>query len=138
LNLALGFARLASGPRDAQFGGSFEKLSRAMRAHPDLVSGTGRNDEAFMRVGRGDWVTKVGADGVQAVGSVSRGQALAIKIADGSKPALFAATVEALDQLGWLDETQRQALAPWRAAEILSVRGTPVGVRRAVFRLQRA
>jgi L-asparaginase II len=136
LKLAQGFARLASGAKDAQFGASFEALSRAMRAHPDLVSGTARNDEAFMRIGRGDWVTKVGADGVQAIGSVSRGLGLAIKIADGNKTALFAATVATLDHLGWLDDAQRAALAPWRAAEILNVRGVQVGARRAVFALQ--
>ena len=136
--LAQGFARLASGAPGTPYEESLTMLSRAMRAHPDLVSGTGRNDEAFMRIGRGDWVTKVGADGVQAIGSVSRGEALAIKVADGSKPALFAASVEALDQLGWLDDAQREALAPWRAAEILSVRGAQVGARRAVFQLARA
>ena len=137
VKLAMGFARLAAGSAGTALDGSLERLSRAMRSHPDLVSGTGRNDEAFMRIGKGDWVTKVGADGVQTVGSVSRAQALAIKIADGSKPALFAATVEALDQLGWLDDAQRRALAPWRATEIRSVRGMQVGVRKPVFQLQR-
>jgi L-asparaginase II len=101
-----------------------------------LVSGTGRNDADFMRAGRGDWVTKVGADGVQVVASRSRGQALAIKIMDGNKAALFAATVEALDQLGWLDGAQRQALAPWRAQVLLNVAGVPVGERRSVFQLR--
>jgi L-asparaginase II len=134
--LAQGYARLASGARDAQFGASFEALSRAMRAHPDLVSGTARNDEAFMRIGRGDWVTKVGADGVQAIGSASRGLGLAIKISDGSKIALFAASVAALDQLGWLDDGQREALQPWRAAEIVNARGVQVGARRPVFALR--
>ncbi|HEY8356653.1 MAG TPA: asparaginase, partial [Ramlibacter sp.] len=38
--LARGFARLASGARDAQFGESFAALADAMTAHPDLVSGT--------------------------------------------------------------------------------------------------
>jgi L-asparaginase II len=70
------------------------------------------------------------------VGSRSRGQALAIKIMDGNKAALFAATVEALDQLGWLDDAQRQALAPWRAQVLLNVAGSPVGERRSVFQLQ--
>lgn len=137
-NLARGFARLASGARDARFGASFPQLADAMTSHPDLVSGTRRNDLAFMQAGRGDWVTKVGAEGVQVVASRSRGEALAIKIADGSKLALFAATVEALDQLGWLDEERRQALRPWRHATITSVKGAPVGERRAVFRLQTA
>jgi L-asparaginase II len=81
-------------------------------------------------------VTKVGADGVQVVGSRSRGQALAIKIMDGNKAALFAATVEALDQLGWLDDAQRSALDPWRAQVLLNVAGAPVGERRSVFKLR--
>lgn len=135
-HLASGFARLAGGRSDPQFGESFDLLAGAMTAHPDLVSGTGRNDLAFMEAGRGDWVTKVGADGVQVVASRSRGEALALKISDGNTLALYAATVEALDQLGWLDEAQRQALQPWRRDTITSVKGVPVGARRPVFRLQ--
>ncbi len=135
-HLAQGFARLASGTRDARFGESFAALADAMTAHPELVSGTERNDLAFMQAGRGDWVTKVGADGVQVVASRSRGEALALKISDGHKLALYAATVEALDQLGWLDDAQRQALRPWRHETIASIKGAPVGERRAVFRLE--
>jgi L-asparaginase II len=134
--LARGYARLASGIKDSEFGESFQQLSRAMKAYPELVSGTGRSDLAFMRAGRGDWVTKAGADGVQAVASVSRGQAFAIKIADGSKVAVNAVTVEVLDQLGWLDDAQRGELEPWRSRDILSVRGAKVGERRPAFKLQ--
>jgi L-asparaginase II len=134
-NLATGFARLASGSRAAHFGESFEAIANAMTAHPELVSGTGRNDLAFMKAGGGDWVTKVGAEGVQVVASRSRGEALAIKIADGNKLALHAATVDALDQLGWLDDAQRTALLPWRNETIASIKGAPVGERKAVFRL---
>ena len=54
----------------------------------------------------------------------------------GLSPALFAATVEVLAQLGWLDDAQREALAPWRAQDILSIRGVKVGERLPVFRLQ--
>jgi L-asparaginase II len=137
-HLARGFARLATGLRDPRFGESFAALADAMTAHPELVSGTGRNDLAFMQAGRGDWVTKVGAEGVQVVASRSRGEALALKIVDGNKLALFAATVEALDQLGWLDASQREALRPWRNEAIANAKGAPVGERRAVFRLQAA
>ncbi len=135
-NLARGYARLASGAQDAEFGASFALLSEAMTAHPEMVSGTGRNDLDFMRAGRGDWVSKVGADGVQVVGSKSRGEAFALKIIDGNKPALFAASVEILDQLGWLDDAQRAALQPWRAAEIRNARGLLVGERLPVFKLE--
>lgn len=135
--LAYGYARLASGQKDAQFGASFAALSEAMTAHPDLVSGSGRNDLAFMRAGRGDWVSKIGADGVQVIGSKSRGEAFAIKIIDANKPALFAASVEVLDQLGWLDAAQREELKPWRAQAIVNARGLPVGERLPVFKLQK-
>ncbi|MEO8388097.1 MAG: asparaginase [Polaromonas sp.] len=135
-HLARGYARLASGTRDAEFGESFSSLGEAMTCHPELVSGTGRNDLAFMRAGRGDWITKIGADGVQAVGSKSRGEAVALKVMDANKAALHAATVEVLDQLGWLDDAQRTELAPWRARQIITARGLVVGERRPAFRLQ--
>jgi L-asparaginase II len=134
-SLARAFARLATGRRDSRFGEAFAPLAEAMTAHPELVSGTGRNDLAFMRAGAGDWVTKIGAEGVQVVASRSRGEALALKISDGSKVALYAATVEALDQLGWLDAAQREALRPWRWETIASVKGAPVGGRKPAFRL---
>ena len=133
--LASGYARLASGEDDAHFGASFARLADAMTAHPELVSGTGRNDLAFMRAGRGDFISKAGADGMQVVASRSRREAVAVKVADGSKIAVAAATVAALDQLGWLDERQREELAPWRAEVITSIRGAAVGARRAVFSL---
>ena len=94
-----------------------------------------RSDLALMQAGRGDWVTKVGAEGVQAFASIGRGQAIAIKVADGNKTALFAATVEVLDQLGWLDGAQREALHAWRNEDILSIKGAKVGERKAVLRM---
>lgn len=136
--LAYGYARLASGTGDTEFGESFAALSEAMTTHPDMVSGQRRNDLAFMQAGAGDWVTKVGADGVQVVASKRRGEAFAIKIIDANKPALFAACVEVLEQLGWLDAAQREALQPWRAQPIVNARGLQVGERRPVFQLQRA
>jgi L-asparaginase II len=123
---------------DEVYGASLKLLGEAMTAHPELVSGTGRSDADLMRVGRGDWVSKVGADGVQVIGSRSRGQALALKIADGNKPALFAATIEALDQLGWLDAKQREELMPWRAHALKNIKGLNVGERRPIFKIQTA
>lgn len=137
-SLALGFARLASGAQDAEFGESFALLAEAMATHPELVSGTRRSDLAFMQAGRGDWLAKVGADGVQVLASRSRGQAFALKIIDGNMAALYAATVEVLEQLGWLDDAQREALEPWRARKLLSARGRVVGERLPVFSLLRA
>jgi L-asparaginase II len=133
--LARAFARLATGSADKEFGASFEVLANAMTAHPELVSGTKRADDAFMRAGRGDWVAKAGAEGVQAIGSRSRGVGFALKISDGNSVARHAATVEVMDQLGWLDDAQREALQPWRAAQVTNWRKTVVGQRRPAFKL---
>ena len=46
--------------------------------------------------------------------------------------------VEAMDQLGWLDATQQEALAPRRNAVIRNAKRLAVGGRRPVIRLQRA
>ena len=135
-NLAQAYARLAKPESSIEYADSLKLLGEAMSTHPELVSGTGRNDADLMRIGRGDWVTKVGADGVQVVASRARGQALALKIADGNKLALFAASIEALDQLGWLDSEQRQALKPWRSAELKNIKGADVGARRSIFKIQ--
>jgi L-asparaginase II len=134
-NLARGYARLASGLADEEFGDSFVQLADAMTAHPDLVSGTARADQAFMRAGRGDWVVKAGADGMQAFASRSRRQGFALKVSDGNKVAVIAATVAVLDQLGWLDARQREELRPWRSEAIANARGTQVGERKPAFTL---
>ena len=136
--LAFGFARLASGKQDTEFGEAFESLGNAMLAHPDMVSGTGRNDLAFTKAGRGDWLTKIGADGVQVIASRSRRQAIAVKVISGHMPALYAAAVAALDQLGWLDDGQRELLKPWAHQELLSAKGVQVGEIRTVYRLLHA
>jgi L-asparaginase II len=136
--LALCFARLASGAQDAEFGEQFALLTSAMGAHPEMVSGTGRNDLAFTQAGRGDWITKIGADGVQVIASISRREAIAIKIISGHMPALYAAAVETLDQLGWLDALQRELLEPWRHQILLNARGKQVGKVSPVFVLGRA
>lgn len=134
-NLARGYARLAGGAPDTDLDESFTALADAMVARPELGSGTGRHDLDFMRVGAGDWVSKTGADGVQVVGSRSRGEAFALKIMDGNMLAQVAAAVEVMDQLGWLSDAQRAALAPRRSARLLSARGIEVGARRPVFKL---
>ena len=133
--LALSFARLVSGRADSEFGESFEVLGHAMGAHPEMVSGTGRNDLAFTQAGRGDWLTKIGADGVQVIASKSRRQGIAIKVISGHMPALYTAAVAALDQAGWLDDQQRAVLAPWGDQQILNAKGRPVGDIRSIFKL---
>ena len=125
--LALGFARLAADDHDPAYGAAPRVLADAMTAHPEMVSGERRNDLALMRAGRGDWVTKIGAEGVQAIGIRSKGLGIAVKVVDGAKRGLHPATVSTLDQLGLLDASQRAELADWREPLVRNYRGMVTG-----------
>lgn len=134
------FARLGSGAADPVCGAAMGDLRAAMTSHPDMVSGQARCDLAYMQAGGGDWVSKVGADGVQTIGIGSAGLGIAIKIADGAQRALHTATYSVLEQLGLLDQLDaphRALLDSYRAPELKNVRGTTVGHVRAVLKLQR-
>ncbi|HEY8623521.1 MAG TPA: asparaginase, partial [Casimicrobiaceae bacterium] len=109
--LAYAYARLAGEREDPRYGMAPAKLAQAMRAHPEMVSGEKRNDLTLMRAGRGAWVTKVGAEGVQALGVRAKGWGVAIKVVDGNARGLHPATVAVLDQLGLLDDAQRAELS---------------------------
>ncbi|MHB8494081.1 MAG: asparaginase [Casimicrobiaceae bacterium] len=132
--LARAFARLASATDDPDYGNAPRMLADAMVAHPEMVSGEGRSDLALMQAGRGDWVAKIGAEGVQALGVRSRGIGIAVKVADGQARGLLPSVVAVLDQLGLLDEPARGTLAPWGRRPIRNYRGTRVGeIRPAVL-----
>lgn len=136
------YAQLAQGRMAAKEPEALGALSEAMMAHPELVSGTARSDLALMRCAPGDWVTKIGADGVQAIGIRSAGIGIAIKVADGNRDALFAIVVETLAQLGFLSENPEQRhvqearFGPWLKRYILNARGTRVGRIAPIFTLR--
>jgi L-asparaginase II len=130
------YARLAQGSSDPKLGGAMGDLFDAMTARPDLVSGSERTDLAWMTAGGGDWVAKIGADAVQAIGIRSAGIGIAIKVADGAVRALHPAVYSVLDQLGLLDARRREHLERFRAPGIKNARGTAAGDVRAVFTLQ--
>jgi L-asparaginase II len=133
--LAHGFARLTLDQADAVYGNAPIRTARAMSRHPELVSGQARNDLALMRAGRGDWVSKVGADGVQALASFSRGIGIAAKVSDGGLAPLMVAVVSALEQLGWLDSQHRAALTSLIPPPLKNAAGIEVGEMRAVLKL---
>ena len=116
---------------------SLRALHFAMTRHPDLVSGTGRTDLALMRTGAGDWVSKIGAGGLQAIGVRSRALGIAVRIASGDAPALHAATAEVLHQIGLLDEPARTELAASFRPRLRNARGLATGQLLPLFRLPR-
>jgi len=131
------YARLAHGPQDPQLGGAMGTLRDAMIARPDLVSGEERTDLHWMTAGGGDWVTKIGADAVQAIGIRSAGIGIAIKITDGNVRALHPTVYAVLDQLGLLNAARRELLERYRQPVIKNARGAVAGDIRTLFKLAR-
>ncbi|MFW5678840.1 MAG: asparaginase [Pseudomonadota bacterium] len=90
------FARLAAA--SLARGASAARIRRAMRAHPDLVAGTGRLCTDLMRVVP-DVVAKTGAEGVFVALLPSRGLALALKVEDGAGRGAEVALLALLQRL---------------------------------------
>ncbi|MGK3200339.1 asparaginase [Amycolatopsis sp. MEPSY49] len=91
--LARAFGRVTSATS-----GPASEVASAMRAHPWLVAGTGREDTVLMSAVDG-LVAKGGAEGVHAF-ALPDGFAVAMKIDDGNKRACAPLAVEALRYLG--------------------------------------
>lgn len=138
-SLALGYARLGQGAQGAgELAPALGQLAGAMRAHPELVSGTGRQDLAIMRAAPDDWIAKAGADGVQAIAVRSAGIGIAVKISDGNPRATVSAAIGVLDALGLMNAAQREALARFARPQIHNARGLRVGEVRPAFALKAA
>ena len=101
------------------------RVADAMRAHPELVSGTGRDDAGLMRAVPG-LLSKVGAEGVLAVAVPGAG-AVALKIDDGAARARIPTLVPALRLLG-----VAAAELDKMAEVVLLGGGRPVGSVRAI------
>jgi L-asparaginase II len=96
VGLARAFRRIATAPD-----GPERDVADAMRAHPELVGGTGRAASRLMTDIPG-LIAKDGAEGVFAA-ALPSGAAVAVKIDDGAQRAAERAVVAALAAIGALD-----------------------------------
>ena len=134
VGLARLWAMLASGGASESTDALLDRLFAVMTAFPEYVSGTGRSDLHFTKAGAGDWVSKVGAAGVQVIGVRSRGLGIAIKVADGHSDARFVAAVEVLRCLG-LASPDDPELARYASIAQVNAAGLRTGELRPVFAL---
>lgn len=92
-----GLAR-AFGRVNAAADGPAATVASAMRAHPEMVGGTGREDTRLMQAHPG-LLVKGGAEGVHCA-ALADGSAVAVKISDGGDRARMPALVAGLRMLG--------------------------------------
>ena len=113
-------ARLATAAPDTDEG----RVADAMREHPELVSGTGRDVALLMRAVPG-LIAKDGFEGVQ-IAALPDGRAVGVKIADGADRARMPVTAAALARCG----VDPQVLAAFARTPVLGG-GKEVGSLRA-------
>lgn len=100
------YAKLSSGQSL-----DMERIVRAMTSYPMMISGPSGFDSQLMHLSEGSLVSKSGAEGIQCIGRVGEGMGIAIKVADGSKRAKYAAAINLLKQLGWITPDVSEALS---------------------------
>jgi L-asparaginase II len=97
-SFATGLARIATGEElPDHLVEAALRVRDAMRAHPNMVAGTGRFDTEIME--RTDLLVKGGAEAVLAVGN-PEGWGMALKISDGSQRAVRPVALAALEHMG--------------------------------------
>jgi L-asparaginase II len=96
------------------------RITAAMQAHPEMVSGPDQFDTLLMQAAPGRLIAKGGAEGYQGIGLLpgalgpgSPGLGIAVKISDGDPRgrARHAVALEALRQLGALSAAELESLA---------------------------
>jgi len=142
--MALAYARLVS-PGD-RFDGTTRHACRrivnAIIAFPEMIGGSkDRLDTELIRAGKGRIISKIGAEGVYAVGVLPcadwpQGLGLALKVEDGDdRRARPPAVIDALRQLSILSDAELKALSAYSPTVITNRRGERVGEARAAFSL---
>ena len=155
-NAALGMARFCD-PRELPEARAIacRKITSAMTAFPEMISGYGEFDEQLMKTGEGKIITKRGAEGFQIVGVMpgviapdSPGIGIAFKVSDGDASRMAddlttsnrvrpAVALEILRQLGAISSKQEQTLAGFGPVKsIKNHQDIVTGQSRPVFELK--
>ncbi|MFI6767452.1 asparaginase [Streptomyces sp. NPDC050355] len=119
-----GLTRAAARLATAAPGTDEGRVAHAMRQHPEMVSGSGRDVARLVRAVPG-LLAKDGFEGVQ-IAALPDGRAVGVKIADGADRARMPVTAAALARCG----VDPEVLAAFAATPVIGG-GAPVGALRA-------
>jgi L-asparaginase II len=127
-NIARAFATLARpiavSPERAA---AAARISQAMRAHPEMVDGTGGFTTDLMTVAGDNVVSKSGAEALFCAGALAQGWGIAAKIEDGTARAHPVLVPQLLAELSVISSDQRDRLRELHTAVVLNTAGTSVG-----------
>jgi L-asparaginase II len=108
----------------------------AMTTHPFLVGGTDRFDTRLMEVTNGRLLAKGGAAGAHCTADRRSGLGLAVKLESGDGTWVAVAVIAALEQLGWLQPGEPDALRSFAQPDLRNHRKVVVGSVRPLVDLR--
>ncbi len=125
---------LPAGDPRASLAPYYVEIREAMTAYPELVAGTReRLDTSLMKATSGRLVSKSGAEGLRGIGilrgqrngasAAASGMAIKIEDGDGKDRGPWAATVEALRQVGVIEGQAQRVLARYHRPVLLDPHG---------------
>lgn len=127
-NLALGFARMATGERlSAGRARAAKRLLSACMAEPFFVSGSEAADLSLMQAAPGRIFVKTGAEGVYCAAIPELGLGIALKCDDGAGRAAEAMVATVLSRLLKAEEVLSTRLDELARPALPSRKGVPVG-----------
>jgi L-asparaginase II len=127
-NLALGFAKMATGERlSAERARAAKRLFSACMAEPFLVSGSEAADLSLMQAAPGRIFVKTGAEGVYCAAVPELGLGIALKCDDGAGRAAEVTIAAVLAKLLRSDEAVSAKLNELARPAVPSRKGEPVG-----------
>lgn len=124
-NLGLGFLNLFTDKK-------YCAIKEAMLRHPYLIGGNQRLDTTITGA---NLIAKVGASGLCAIINLKTEQALVIKISDANTNARAIVVINALMQLGWLDDKFMKSPLNILFDKIVTLENEVVGEIKPVFGL---
>lgn len=137
--IALSYARIAGSSQDgsSKYHRACKTVFDAMTQYPEMVAGTGEFCTELMSATNGKLIGKIGSEAVYCLGIKKDNLGVCIKIADGSKRAVYPVVIEILMQLGVLDGPEYEKLKNWHKTKLLNQLKEPIGYIVPVFNLNR-
>ncbi len=130
-NIARAFAQLAEPAGLApERAAAARRISQAMRAHPEMVAGTGGFTTNLMGIAGDNVVSKSGAEGLFCAGALAQGWGIAARVEDGSARAHPVLVPELLAELGVITAQQRDGLRERHSDGVFNSAGVRVGKMR--------
>lgn len=112
----------------------YEKIKNAFINNPYLIGGENRLDTAIM-TSNNNLIAKVGAGGLCIVINLEKKEGLIVKIMDCDMKARAIVVIEALKQLGWLDEKmiENNLIKEQNKTDILTLHEEKIGEIKCLF-----